>query len=143
MPTINDLHVDAVDASGDITSPISQDPALDATFTQPSAADKAKGIADAADGSADVCPAVLTGVYQCPKVKNAVVQHGKVSWLCHWCGKWFAVRHPTRALCHVTRTKMRKGISPCSGNIDPESSKRYVCYCVIQYCFVLASVLFT
>ena len=49
-----------------------------------------------------------------------------------------------RALYHVTRTKMRKGIAPFSGNINPESSKRYVCgCCIVQYCFVLASLLFT
>ena len=43
MPTINDLHVDLLATSGDITSPISQDPALDANSTQLLAADDAGG----------------------------------------------------------------------------------------------------
>ena len=121
MPTINDLHIYPAAASGDIPSPIYQDHALDANSTQPPAVDDVKGLADAADGSAYICLAVLTSVYQCPKVEEGVVRDGKVGWLCYWCGKWFAGRHPMRALSHVTRTRMRKGIAACCGKIDPES----------------------
>ena len=140
MPSMNGVHDDPTAASGDITSPISQDPAaLDDLLAQPTVADEAKGKADVAVGSAYVCLAVLTCIYQCPKVKEGVVQGGKVGWVCHRCGKYFSGRHPTRALCHVTRSKIKINIAPCSGNIDPESSQRYVCCYVIQYCFTWAT----
>ena len=128
---MNDVHVDPTAASGDITSPISQDPALDDLLAQPTVADEAKGKADAAVGSAYVCLAVLTCIYQCPKVEEDVVRGDKVGWVCHWCGKWFAGRHPTRVLCHVLKIKIRKDIAACTAKIDPDLTKRYVCCCII------------
>ena len=62
MPSMEDVQVDPTAASGDLHSPISQDPALDALFTQSNAADERKGKADAAQWSAYVCSAVLTCV---------------------------------------------------------------------------------
>ena len=140
---MNDVHVDPTSASSDIPSPISQNPALDGLLTQPTAADEAEVKDDAAVESAYICPTVLACICQCSKAEEGVVRGDKVGWVCHWCGKWFAGRHPTLALCHITRSKMKRGIVPCSGNIDPESCQRYVCCYVSQYCFVPASLLFT
>ena len=88
---------------------------------------------DASGGSADICPAVLRGVYQCPKFEVGVVQNSKVGWTCYWRGKWFSGRHPMRALNHVLKVKMRKGIAPCPAITNAESTKRYVCCCVLYY----------
>ena len=124
MPTISDLHVDAEAASGVLASPITQDTAL--LLTQAPAADEPDTMANANEGPADACPSVLNSVFQCPKVEENVLKNGRIDWTCHWCGKWFSGRHATRALCHVTRAKMKKGIAACTGPIDLESQRRCV-----------------
>ena len=123
MPTMNDVVVDPEAPSGQVTSPISQDTAQNASPSDPTATDEV-------DGASEGCPAVLSGVYDCPKVEEGVIQGGKLGWVCHWCTKWFSGRHLTRALNHVLKIKMKKGIAACVAAIDPEATKRYVCCCV-------------
>ena len=132
MPSMEDVHADPTIAFVKISSPISQDPVLHNLLTQPTATNEVEGKANAAQGSAYVCPAVLTCVYQCPNVEEGVVRGGKVGcWVCYWCSKWFAGRHPTRVLCHVLKIKIRKDIAACTAKIDPDLTKRYVCCCII------------
>ena len=102
MPTIDDVEVDPQARSGDVTSPISQDPALNSSTSNPPSGDVTSPAsqdpalnsstsnppaAGEADGAADGCPAILTGIYDCPKVEAGVVQDGMLGWVCHWCGK--------------------------------------------------------
>ena len=62
MPSMEEVQVDPTAASGVLHSPISQDPALGALLIQPAAADEGEGKANATQGSAYICPAVLTCV---------------------------------------------------------------------------------
>ena len=124
MPTTSDVYVDTKAASGVLASPITQDTAL--LLTQPPAADKPDAMPDEIKGPADACPSLLNSVFECPKVEENVVKDGRIGLRCHWCGKWFSGRHATRALIHVTRAKMKKGIAACTGPIDVESQRRCV-----------------
>ena len=55
MPTMNEVVVDPEALSGQVTSPISQDTVQNASPSDPTATDEA-------NGAADGCPAVLSGV---------------------------------------------------------------------------------
>ena len=123
MPAISDVHVDAEAPPASSRSP---SPRILCSFPHKLPR------ADANKGPADACPSVLNSVFQCPKVEEGALKDGRIGWTCHWCGKWFSRRHATRALCHVTRAKMKKSIAPCTGPIDPESHRRCVCCGVID-----------
>ena len=120
MPITSHVYASRIHStSGVLASPITQDTAL--LLTQPPTADKPDAMPDQIKGPADAFPSVLNSVFECPKVKENMVKDGRIGWRCHWCGKWFSGRHATRALCHVTRAKMKKGIASCTGPIDLES----------------------
>ena len=108
MPTTSHVYVHADSTSGVLASPITQDSAL--LLTQPAAGDDYDAMADDTEGLADAIPPVLNSVFDCPKLEENVSREGRIGWRCHWCGKWFAGRHSTRALMHVLRTRLKKAL---------------------------------
>ena len=128
MSATSHVYIDAESTSGVLAPPIAQDTVF--LLTQPPAADEPDAMPDAMPdkikGPANACPSVLNSVFDWPKVEENVVKDGRIGWRCHWCGKWFSGRHSTRALMHVLRTKVKKGIASCTGYIDAESQSRCV-----------------
>ena len=132
--TLDEVQVNPTAASGVLHSPISQDPLLDARCPPYSTCRGGQERGESPCGSrgqptyALFSSRVYTNIQRSRRVSCETAEKvGSVTGVANG-----LLAATSRVHCHVTRTKMKKGIAACSGKIDPESSARYVCCYVIQ-----------